>query len=201
MGHFWQKKAVKILILNGNNKRESLSAAIWKAYRDGATEGGNEVILVNIAELKFDPILHEGYLVVQEMEPDLIDFQQKLLWADHFVVVYPTWWGGLPALLKGLFDRSFYSGFAFKYHDKGPMWDKLLSGRSAHVITTMDAPFLWYFLFYRSAGTNLIKNAILKFCGFSPVKTSYVTRVRFKNEQQLSAEINKIKVRAKNINR
>lgn len=190
---------MKILILNGNNKQESLCSAICTAYQEGAQQGGNEVQLVNIAQLKFDPILHEGYEAIQKLEPDLVDFQQKLLWAQHFVVVYPTWWGSLPALLKGLFDRSFYSGFAYKYHDKGPFWDKLLKGRSAHLITTMDAPFLWYFLAYRSAGTHTLKNAILKFCGFSPVKTSSITRVRFKTKQQLSAEIDKIRDRAKKV--
>ena len=187
---------MKILILNGNNERESLCAAVCNAYKTGAEEAGNEVVLVNIAALKFDPILHEGYHAVQELEPDLKDFQQKLLWANHFVVVYPTWWGSLPALLTGLFDRCFYSGFAYKYHAKGPMWDKLLKGRSARVITTMDAPFLWYFFAYRAAGTNMIKHAILEFCGFQPVKTDFITRVRYKTKDQLSAEISAIKVKA-----
>ncbi len=184
---------MNILVLNGNNEQESLSSAICNAYMEGAQSAGSNVKLVNINELHFDPILHEGYHTVQELEPDLIDLQQKILWAKHLVIVYPTWWGGLPALLTGLFDRCFYSGFAYKYHDKDPLWDKLLKGRSAHLITTMDAPYIWYFFAYRSAGTHILKDAILKFCGFSPVKTSFISRVRYKTKEQLSIEVGKIK--------
>lgn len=190
---------MKILLLNGNNQQHSLSAAICAAYKEGAAGQGNEVVQLNIGEMRFDPVLHEGYHNIQELEPDLKDFQQKLLWANHFVIVYPTWWGSMPAMLKGLFDRSLYSGFAYKYHDKDPMWDKLLKGRSAHIITTMDAPFLWYFFFYRSAGTHTLKNAILEFCGIQPVKTSYIGRVRYKTKEQLAADINRIKAMAKKV--
>ena len=183
---------MKILILNGNNQQESLCGALCTAYHEGAQQAGNEVRVLRLAEMQFDPVLHEGYHVVQPLEPDLIDFQEHVLWAEHIVIVYPTWWGALPAKLKGLFDRSFYSGFAYKYRENSPMWDKLLKGRSAHLITTMDAPYLWYFFAYRSAGTNMLRSAILKFCGISPVKTSFVTRVRFKTREQLGHELRKI---------
>ncbi len=46
-------------------------------------------------------------------------------------------------LLKGLLDRILLPGFAFRYHRANPFWDKLLSGRSADVIVTMDTP-PWY---------------------------------------------------------
>lgn len=190
---------MNILVLNGNNESVSLSAAICEAYIEGARTKGHDVILMNISEMDFDPVLHEGYHSIQELEPCLKEFQEKLLWAKHFVVVYPTWWGSLPAKLVGLFDRSFYAGFAYKYHDKDPLWDKLLAGRSAQIITTMDAPYLWYFFVYRSAGTNMLRNAILKFCGIKPVSTYHIARVRYKTRGQLQKEINKIKELALNL--
>lgn len=39
--------------------------------------------------------------------------QEKLLRADAVVVQFPLWWYGMPAILKGWFDRVFVSGFAF----------------------------------------------------------------------------------------
>lgn len=191
-----QTCVMNILLLNGNNERHSLSAAICEAYKQGAEQAGHTVALVHIGQLQFDAILHEGYHTIQNLEPGLLDFQQKVLWCHHFVIVYPTWWGGMPAQLTGLFDRCFYSGFAYKYHDKGLAWDKLLKGRSAHIITTMDAPYAWYLFAYRSAGTNMLKHAILKFCGFSPVKTDFITRVRYKSAAQLQKEIDQIRMKA-----
>lgn len=184
---------MNILVLNGNPQKESLCKSICLAYQEGAVHAGHQVSIVQVGDMQFDAVLHEGYHAIQDLEPDLVEFQRKILWANHIVIVYPTWWGGMPALLKGLFDRSFLPGFAFKYHDKGPFWNKLLRGRTAHVITTMDAPTLWYWLVYRSAGTNMLKYVILKFCGISSVKSTLIGGVRLKCKEQLAKEIAKVK--------
>jgi NAD(P)H dehydrogenase (quinone) len=188
---------MNILLLNGNTETESFTKAICAAYLEEAKQAGHTVELLNIGNMQFDPVLHEGYHNLQPLEADLVDFQQKVLWAKHIVIVYPTWWGGPPAILKGLFDRAFYSGFAYKYHDNDPLWDKLLKGRSAHLITTMDAPKIWYQMMYHSAGTNMLKNAVLKFCGIKPVKVTYISRVRYKKHIELEQELVKIKKTAR----
>ena len=190
---------MNILVLNGNTEHESLTAAICTAYSKGAVAAGHKVTTIHIGELHYDPVLHEGLHATQPLETDLLDFQQQLTAADHFVIVYPTWWGGMPALLKGLFDRSFHSGYAYRYHDKDPLWDKLLKGKSAHIITTMDSPLLWYMLAYRSAGTFMLRNAILKFCGFGPVRTTYVTRVKYRKPNEIAGVLERITAKAQKL--
>ena len=85
-----------------------------------------------------------GYAQIQPLEPDLLDAQASITWAQHLVWVYPIWWGGLPALLKGFLDRIFLPGFAFKYRPNSALWDRLLTGRSAELLVTMDSP-PWYY--------------------------------------------------------
>jgi len=74
------------------------------------------------------------------------------------------------AVLKGFIDKVFLPGFAFQYRNGSVWWDKLLKGRSARLIVTMDTP-PWYFRWiYGRPGHNAMKKAILEFCGIKPVK-------------------------------
>lgn len=168
----------RILIIQGHPAEQSLCAALAQEYAQGAQESGHTVNTLTIRELNFDPVLHEGYKVIQPLEADLISAQNEIKSADHIVVIFPIWWGGMPALLKGFIDRAFLPGFAFKYRQGSPWWDKYLTGRSAHVIATMDTP-PWYFrIFYRDAGINQIKRTILQYCGVGPVKVTRIGRVK-----------------------
>ena len=81
----------KILIINGHPDKESFNFALAAAYKKGAERSGAEVKEINIRELEFNPNLEFGYRKRVELEPDLIDTQAKLQWADHLVWVYPVW--------------------------------------------------------------------------------------------------------------
>lgn len=89
-----------------------LDGALADAYEETARQKGHEVRRQNLGDLRFDPILWHGYQKVQELEPDLLAAQASITWCDHWVIIYPIWWGSVPALLKGFFDRALYSGFA-----------------------------------------------------------------------------------------
>lgn len=39
-------------------------------------------------------------------------YREQLAWCDAMIFVYPVWWGGFPAMLKGYVDRTFVSGRA-----------------------------------------------------------------------------------------
>ena len=83
-----------------------------------------------------------------------------------------------PALLKGFFDRVFLPKFAFEYEKNSPLPKKLLIGRSARAIVTMDTPIWYYWLIYKMPGHNSVRNCILKLCGINPVKFTSFYPVR-----------------------
>jgi putative NADPH-quinone reductase len=168
----------KILIINGHPDKESFCFALAESYKKGADTNGTECKLAHLIDLKFNPILTNGYRVVSELEPDLHKIQQDILEADHLVLVYPNWWGTYPALLKGFIDRVFLPNFAFKYLENTPLPAKLLKGKTARLIVTMDTPKWYYWLVNRSPGHNSMKKAILEFCGVKPVKMSVFAIVR-----------------------
>ena len=159
-----------ILIILGHPDANSLCGGLADSYQQAAQAAGHRVTRINLGELDFDPILHHGYSQIQPLEPDLLAARLAISAAQHLVFVYPIWWGGMPALLKGFFDRLLLPGYGFKYRANSPWWDKLLSGRSALCLVTMDAP-PWYFRWVnRMPGHQQMRRTILEFCGIKPVK-------------------------------
>lgn len=168
----------RILVILGHPVTRSFCAALADAYVKGAKAAGNEVQVMSLGDLSFDPLLRNGYATIQQLEPDLVAAQSSITWAEHIVFVYPIWWGAMPALLKGFIDRIFLPGFAFKYRDGAVFWDRLLVGRSAHLLVTMDTP-PWYFRWiYRMPGHNQMKRTILEFSGIKPVTVSSFGPIR-----------------------
>jgi NAD(P)H dehydrogenase (quinone) len=170
---------MRIYVLLAHPDTDSFNGAIADAYCAAATAAGHEVRRQNLGELDFDPILHHGYRRVQPLENDLIAAQANLSWCERWVIIYPVWWGNVPALLKGFFDRTLYSEFAYRYHDDDPFWDKLLKGREGHIITTCDAPSAYLWVQYRNADINAVRNATMEFCGIKPVKVTRIDRVKY----------------------
>jgi putative NADPH-quinone reductase len=162
----------KILLILGHPCSDSFCGHLAECYLRGASEAGSVVRQLRLGDLAFDPILHDGYRKVQSLEQDLLGAQEDIAWADHLVFVYPTWWGAMPALLKGFIDRVFLPGFAFKYRENSKFWDRLLAGRSAHLLVTMDTPPWYYRWIFRMPGHQQMKRTILEFSGIKPVKVS-----------------------------
>lgn len=124
-----------------------------------------------------------GYRKRTELEPDLLDAWDKIKWADHLVWIHPVWWGGLPAITKGFIDRLFLPGFAFQYRENSIWWDKLLKGKTGHIITTIDQPGYYYRWMYGRPSINQLKKSTLQFCGISPVKVTTLGVVKTSTQE------------------
>lgn len=168
----------KILIINGHPNKDSLCFALAAAYKKGAIAAGAQVEEIIIRELGFNPNLQYGYQKRTELEPDLLAAWKKIQWAEHMVWVHPVWWGGLPAITKGFVDRLFLPGMAFSYKPNSVWWNKLLSGKTAHIITTLDQPGFYYRLAFGRPSVNQLRKSILEFCGVKPVGLTYVGPIR-----------------------
>ncbi|MFH0857868.1 MAG: NAD(P)H-dependent oxidoreductase, partial [Candidatus Magasanikbacteria bacterium] len=150
-------------------------------------------------DLKFDPILHKGYKEIQKLEPDLVQAQQDITWAEHVVWVYPTWWASFPALLKGFFDRIILPGFAFHFHKENPFWDRLLKGRTSDIVVTMDGPKWLYYILFGAPGVKVVKRGILDFCGVKVKKVITIGDVKKLDEQKKKKWIGRVYRRGKSI--
>ena len=154
----------RTLLIIGHPKPGSLSHQLAEILQEK-----DNTKTIDLAQIKFDPILHGGYSKKQELEPDLIDAQEKIKWANHIILLFPIWWGSMPAILKGFFDRTFLPGFAFKKKPSGK-YEKLLKGKTSHLIVTSGGSEFLYKYTPAKLVVSLIKKVILGFCGIKVKK-------------------------------
>lgn len=172
----------KILIIKGHPDKESFNFALAEAYKKGVQKTDSEVKEINIRDLNFNPNLQFGYRKRTELEPDLLEAQDKLKWADHLVWIYPIWWGSVPAIMKGFLDRILLPRFAFNKKENSLWWDKLFTGKTARIICTLDQPAWYYKWFYGNPSHNAMKKLTLNFIGVRKVKITTIGPIRLSKD-------------------
>ncbi len=182
-----------ILIINGHPSKESFNYALSTAYLEGVKTTGEPVSILNIADLNFSPSLTYGYQKRTELEPDLLDAIEKIKQATHIVWVFPTWWAGIPAILKGFIDRCFLPGITFQPVDNKPFPIKLLKGKTARLIITSDSPRWYDYLYLKSPVINQMKKGVLNFCGIQKVKTTYLSPIKSSTSKKRTLWLQKVK--------
>lgn len=165
----------RVLVIQGHPRESSFCGALAETYAQGVTSAGHEVDVLQLADLDLG-----RFLVLENSEkyPEVLkQIQDQLVWADHYVFVFPTWWGQPPALLKSYFEIAFAPDVAFRDKpSKGKIVqiEKLLTGKTARIIATMDTPpWIYKYLIGDPIGKAL-QRAILNFCGVKPVKKTYL---------------------------
>jgi len=170
--------AKHIYILDGHPAATSLSRSLASSYAEAAKAAGHQVRVTHLHDLAFDPDYGVGgYTNIKPLEPALEQVLSDIEWSDHFVLTTPMWWGGLPAKLKGLFDRAFLPGRTFD--TRNPLWygfpAPMLTGRTGRILMTSDTPGWFFRLFYKSAMALQVKKQIFEFVGIKPAKVTHFT--------------------------
>ena len=169
--------ARRFLLIDGHPDAERLSGHLLDLYQQ-ALPAGTTLDRIAIRDLDFDPDLPRGYDAIPPLEPDLERALSLIEGCDHLVLAFPLWWGAEPARLKGFWDRILLPRRAFRYHEKDLWWDRLLAGRSADLMVTMDTPPPYLRLAYFDPVGWRYRRQVLGFVGFSPIRLHYFGPVR-----------------------
>ncbi len=162
----------RIFILDGHPGSTSLSRSLALEYAVAAERAGHEVRIAHLHDLAFDADFGEGgYKALKPLEPMLEQVLQDLEWSEHVVLTTPMWWGGLPAKLKGLFDRILLPGRTFDTRKTSfGLPTPMLSGRTARVMLTSDTKSWLLRVVYHNAIVNQLKCQIFSFIGIKPTR-------------------------------
>lgn len=185
----------RIFVLNGHPAKTSLNGSLAEAYIKSAREAGHEVRSVELHDLDFDLDFENGnYENYKPLEPELEAILESLEWCEHFVLTTPMWWGGLPAKLKGLFDRTFIPGRTFNTRETTMFGlpKPMLNGRTGHLFVTSDTPGWFFRLKYGNGLFNQVGKQIFEFVGIKPARITHFSGASHPKEGQIDGWINKI---------
>ncbi|GLR89769.1 oxidoreductase [Bradyrhizobium iriomotense] len=153
-------------------KAHPLDASFCQTLSDAAVEfltaAGHECRLVDLYQSNFAPALtkRERQSYYSNFDASAITREiDDLLWAEAIVLVFPTWWFGFPAILKGWFDRVWAPGVAYDHApDLGAIRPRLNDLRRVVGITTLGSPWWVDWLLLRQPVRRILKTAILGTC-------------------------------------
>jgi NAD(P)H dehydrogenase (quinone) len=158
---------MKTLIIYAHPDHESHAKHTLELVEKKLKEKNINYELVDLYKEKFNPVLPEDEIYgakAKVPKKEIAHLRSKIDESNHLIFIYPVWWSGMPAILKGFIDRVFSGGYAFKYSDKGiPIG--LLKGKKATVFATTGANKFTTWLFLGNRFKKNIAKDILEFCG------------------------------------
>ncbi len=159
---------MKHLVIYSHLNPDSFTKAIVDKVEQVSREKGDDLKIIDLYGDKFNPVLDfsdiEHMFMGKDAPSDVKRYQEMVTWADHLTIVYPLWWGQMPAMLKGFVDRVFANGYAFLYTENGP--EGLLKGKTAQLYINTGTPDEYYEQSgMHSAQKRINDEGVFGFCG------------------------------------
>jgi len=164
---------MKVLIIYAHPWEGSFNHAVLETVISGLKSGKNEVDVLDLNKESFNPVLTKEELALYRkgkfLDPKVGEYQARITASDYLFFIFPIWWGGMPAILKGFIDKVFLNDWAYGqigFIPKG----MLTHIKGATVVATLGAPKFFYGIILRNAVELLFSKGILNFCGVKKVK-------------------------------
>ncbi|XP_051830665.1 NAD(P)H dehydrogenase [quinone] 1 [Antechinus flavipes] len=188
--------AKRALIVLAHSEKTSFNYAMKEAAEEALKKQGWHVTVSDLYALNFNPLISRKDITGDLKDPDnfkypvesvqaykegrlssdIVAEQKKVKDADLVIFQFPMQWFGLPAILKGWFERVFIGEFAYSYatmYDKGPFKNK----KAVLSLTTGGAGSMYSLLGVHGDMNVLlwpIQSGILYFCGFQVLEPQLV---------------------------
>jgi NAD(P)H dehydrogenase (quinone) len=173
------------LIIYSHPKTGGFCEAILEETKEVLAAKNISAEILDLYTLDYNPVLlgDEHYTRGNKnISQQTSSFQDSIRKSDLLIFIYPIWWGTMPAILKGFFDKTFVSGFGFEYRGKIPVG--LLKGKKSIVMFTSGAPSVFSFLFQANRPKKHIEKDILGFCGIKAKAYQFGSATSFSDNEK-----------------
>lgn len=167
------------LIIYAHPSTKSFNHAIRKVIEAGLNASKLAFAVRDLYGINFDPALKPAELEMGEAASVLDDVKQEqdyIRSADVLIFIYPLWWSGMPAILKGYIDRVFSYGFAWSMEQD--TFTGLLKSKKAVIVNTMAASRDdLVSMGLLECLTKTVDEGIFDFCGIKVIEHKYLCAV------------------------
>ncbi|GAA0375120.1 NAD(P)H oxidoreductase [Bacillus horti] len=163
---------MKVLTVVSHPRENSLTFAVTRRFIDGLADAGHESEIVDLHRIGFDPVLREldepdWSATEQRYSAEVEKEMRRMKEHDALAFIFPVWWWGLPAMLKGYIDRVWNNGFAYgsnQLHHQRALWIGLAAATETQLKKRN----------YDELITHLLNVGVADYCGISNSKVEFL---------------------------
>jgi putative NADPH-quinone reductase len=152
---------MRVLVVYCHPVPDSFCAAVRDVAIEAIVAKGCEARVIDLYAEKFDPVMsveeRRTYNDCAPKDPALEAHIAHLAWAEAVLFIYPTWWYGLPAMLKGWLDRVWAKDVAFELTEGSRIVPLMGHIRKLGVVTTCGASRWWSFVIGQPGRKTLLR--------------------------------------------
>lgn len=180
---------MRVLIVYNHPYSGSFCNAILNAVTNGLQKAHHEVDLIHLNRDNFNPVMTEAdlkaFIAHKPIDPQVIQYNERLKAADHLIFIFPIWWDIMPAQTKGFIDRVLFPGVVYNHHPRGFGLIPLLKNlKSITLITTMNKPRWLYSLFIGNLIQKVMLKSVFKTMGYKNLSWISFTAVKAVGHQK-----------------
>ena len=159
---------MRLLLILAHPLWDSYTARVATTARESLVANSHEVDWLDLYQEGFDPRLTEAerasYFAERYDGAAVAGLIARLMAAEGIVLVFPQWWFGFPAILKGYFDRVFAPGIAFTHGEAGGILPRLANIRLFYALTTTGSPWWVVWLVMGDPVRRVLKRGLASMC-------------------------------------
>lgn len=185
------------LIVYAHINPDSFLNRIKNTLQSNWQQAGHTVVIRDLYEMQFQPVLTPQDLVANsqnQLPKDILQEQKWIRQADQITFLYPIWWTGMPAILKGYIDRVFLQGFAYAFKE-GELIQPL-KGKKVLIINTHGQSEAAYKPHMHNALKLTSDTGIFEFCGMEVIDHQFFAGMSQAQATQLDAYIREVQLLA-----
>ena len=161
---------MRALVVHAHPDPDSFSAALVGAVSQGLRSAGHEARVIDLYDEGFTAAMSTAERLAYHEATPIIDEQvrahaEHVRWAEAIVFIYPTWWGSMPAVMKGWLERVLVPGVAFRLDDHDKVRPGMQHVRRLMGVSTYGSRRL-YVALMNDGGRRTINRTLRMSCGW-----------------------------------